>query len=294
MKKEYLFHYTRAENYRKILDEHTILLNNINKTNDPYENKKFDFFDVSEIRKDNEVYEGDEQQRWFFSQLNRIKNRIIKSLSFSQGVYNFKNLNEKNRPGYFLPRMWAQYGDNSKGVCFVFDKEKILKKLKNALETNYYFFSDSIEYKDITETAYSSLLEKIIKQRRRDVFGHKNADKQELMTKNIIDHIHDYYFVKDSDWSGENEFRIIIINKKGNSKTEPELIKIEMKDTLECVIIGENFGLVEKEDYYEIDTKQLDIIRSLCMKHNVSLKKIDRDIYRSKYKITDIFTKIEE
>jgi hypothetical protein len=100
--------------------------------------------------------------------------------------------------------------------------------------------------------------------------------------------------VKDTDWSGENEFRIIIINKKGNSKTEPEIIKIEMKDTLECVIIGENFGLVEKEDYYEIDTKQLDIIRSLCMKHNVFLKKIDRDIYRSKYKITDIFTKIEE
>ena len=291
MKKEYLFHYTRAENYRKILDGQTLLFNNINKTNDPYENKKFDFFDLTEIRREEET---DEQQRWFFNQLKRTKNRIIKTLSFSQGVHNFEALNEKNRPGYFLPRMWAQYGDNSKGVCFVFDKEKLLRKLKTKLEEKYYFFDDSIEYRDITEEIYSSLLEKIIKKRRKAIFGHKNADRQELMIKNITENIHDYYFVKDTDWNGENEYRIIIINKKGNRKTDSEIVKIEMGEVLECVIIGENFGLVEKNDYYETEQKQIDMIRSLCMRHNVSLKKIDRDIYRSKYAVKDLFTKIED
>lgn len=294
MKKEYLFHYTRAENYKKILDEQTLLLNNINKTNDPYENKKYDFFDLSEIRKCDETNEYDEQKIWFFNFLNSIKNRIVKTLSFSQGLYNFEVLNEKNRPGYFLPRMWAQYGDNSKGVCFVFDKEKLIQKLKSKLEGSYHFFDGEIEYKDITDTDYSLSLEKIIKHRKSVIFGHKNANKQQLMIKNIIENIHDYYFVKDNDWKGENEYRIIIINKKGNRKTDAEIIKIEMSEVLECVIIGENFGLIEEDDHYIIDQKQINVITSLCMKHNVTLKKIDRDIYRSKYIVNDLYNKIEE
>ena len=294
MGKEYLFHYTRAENYKKILEGQTLLLNNINKTNDPYENKKFDFFDISEIRKNEELYESDDKTRWFFNQLNRIKNRIVKTLSFSQGFYNFEVLNEKNRPGYFLPRMWAQYGDNSRGVCFVFDKVRLLQQLKANLESKYYFFDNSIDYRDITDTNYSLKLGEIIKKRRNDVFKHKNANIQELMIKSIIKNIYDYYFVKDIDWEGENEYRIIIINKKGNSNTEAEIVKIEMKEAIECVIIGENFGLIEDNDYYEIDMKQVDIIRSLCMKHNISLKKIDRDIYRSKYVVKDLFNKTEE
>lgn len=292
--KEYLFHYTRSENYRKILDNQTLLFNNIHKTNDPYENKKFDFFDITEIRKDEKSYETDDEIRWFFNQLNRIKNRIVRSLSLSKGVYNFNTLNEKNRPGYFLPRMWAQYGNNSKGVCFVFDKAKLLEQLKANLDDRYHFFDGSIEYRDITEETYSLSLEKIIKNRRNEVFGYKSANKQELMIKNIIKNIHDYYFVKDTDWKGENEYRVIIINKKGNKNTEAEIVKIEMDKVIECVIIGENFGIIEENDYYQIDQKQIDMIRSLCFKHNVSLKKNCRDIYRSKYLVKDLFTKIEE
>ena len=201
---------------------------------------------------------------------------------------------KKNRPGYFLPRMWAQYGNNSKGVCFVFDKAKLLEQLKAKLDNRYYFFDGPIEYRDITEETYSLSLEKIIKNRRNEVFGHKSANKQELMIKNIIKNIHDYYFVKDTDWKGENEYRVIIINKKGNKNTEAEIVKIEMDEVIECVIIGENFGIIEENDYYQIDQKQIDMIRSLCIKHNVSLKKICRDIYRSKYLVKDLFTKIEE
>ncbi|MGP1458626.1 MAG: DUF2971 domain-containing protein [Treponema sp.] len=269
MDKEHLFHYTRSENYRKILDEQTLLFNNIHKTNDSYENKKFDFFDITEIRKDEKSYETDDKKRWFFNQLNRIKNRIVRSLSLSKGIYNFNTLNEKNRPGYFLPRMWAQYGNNSKGVCFVFDKAKLLEQLKANLDDQYHFFDGSIEYRDITEETYSLSLEKIIKNRRNEVFRHINANKQELMIKNI----HDYYFVKDTDWKEENEYRVIIINKKDNKNTEAEIVKIEMDKVIECVIIGENFGIIEDNDYYEIDQKQIDMIRSLCIKHSVSLKK---------------------
>ncbi|MBC6719314.1 hypothetical protein [Treponema sp. Marseille-Q4130] len=100
--------------------------------------------------------------------------------------------------------------------------------------------------------------------------------------------------MKDTDWKGENEYRVIIINKKGNENTEAEIVKIEMDKVIECVIIGENFGIIEENDYYEIDQKQIDMIKSLCIKHNVSLKKIGRDIYRSKYLVKDVFTKIEE
>ena len=104
MDKEYLFHYTRSENYRKILHEQTLLFNNIHKTNDPYENKKFDFFDITEIREDEKSYETDDERRWFFNQLNCIKNRIVRSLSLSKGVYNFNILNEKKSSWIFFTK----------------------------------------------------------------------------------------------------------------------------------------------------------------------------------------------
>ena len=90
---------------------------------------------------------------------------------------------------------------------------------------------------------------------------------------------------------GEKEYRVIIINKKGNADTEPLKVKIPIQNVLEYVILGENFGLVEENDYFRIDEKEIDIIRTICSKNNVSLKALKRDIYRSGYEVVDLFKK---
>ena len=42
------------------------------------------------------------------------------------------------RPSFYLPRMWAQYGENHKGVCFIFDKAKLIKKITKELNNHYF------------------------------------------------------------------------------------------------------------------------------------------------------------
>ena len=181
MSKEYLFHYTKAESFESIIKTQELWFNNIYKTNDPYENKKFDFYSKSEkkditgeyIKIDEDV---DDAQVWFFQQLNRIKNRIVKTISFCCGIYNFNPLDENNRPGYFYPRMWAQYADNSKGVCLIFDKQKLLEELRRVLEKNYYVFDDKVKYTDIIDKEYSKHRKDLIVSRNKKYFKGRKFD----------------------------------------------------------------------------------------------------------------------
>ena len=157
MSKEYLFHYTKAGIFESIINNQELWFNNIYKTNDPYENKKFDFYSKTEKKDISGEYvkindDEEDAQVCFFQQLNRMKNRIVKTISFCCGDYNVNPLIDNNRPGYFYPRMWAQYADNSKGVCLVSDKHKLLKELKRVLEKNYFIFDREVVYKNIMMT----------------------------------------------------------------------------------------------------------------------------------------------
>ncbi|WP_022931910.1 DUF2971 domain-containing protein [Treponema bryantii] len=295
MKKEYLFHYTSLDKCKSIINSHELWFNKISQTNDPYENKKFDFFEKSELADiglDELDYNSDEvdEQAWFFQYLTQTKNRMVKSFSFSSGEYVDFSVN--NRPGYFLPRMWAQYGENSKGACLVFNKNKLLTKLKSDLEPRYYFFAENVDYKDITDKAYSSHMRKIIISRNKKIFGHGRCKNEQKVRDNLCENIRDYYYTKDIDWQGENEFRIIIINKKGNSNTEIEKVKIDLADTLECVILGENLGFnYTDSDYYEINKNDIYKMKKFCEERNIDIKMLKRDIYRSTYLIEDLFVK---
>lgn len=297
MKKEYLFHYTTLKNCKSIINSQELWFNQIIKTNDPFENKKFDFFEkteLSELGLDELDYETDEvdEQSWFFKQLTLTKNRIVKTFSFSYGYYDPEQIIIDNRPGFFYPRMWAQYADNSKGVCFVFNKEKLLSQLKLKLEQNYHFFADTVEYLDITNVEHSKRLKKLIISRNKKIFVHGKCNYEQKVRKNLCENIHDYYYIKDQDWNGENEFRIILINKKGNPNTGIEKIKIDITKTLECVILGENVGLKYNDsDYYEIDKNEIYKMRKFCEERNIDIRMLKRDLYRSSYMIEDLYVK---
>lgn len=286
---EYLFHYTKEYNILKILKEETLLVNNIDKTNDPYENKKLDFFDIKEIRNVDDQDDFTDERRFYFKNLNNMKNRIIKSISFSQGSYNEEVLNSTNRPGYLYPRMWAQYANNSQGACFVFKKKELIEEITSSLEFNFYVLNDSVEYVDVIEEAYVKQLTNLIKLRNKTIFGHGNNNKRKMIVNEIIKNYKTYYFTKDKDWEGEKEYRFLIINKLGNNKIDPELVKIDMSKVLHCIVLGENFLYRNDDDQPIYPSTEIGIIKSICMKKNIGLKVIKRDIYRSGYSLDNIW-----
>ena len=252
---EYLFHYTNENNIDNILKKQTLLFNNIYLTNDPYENKIFDLFDYKEMNKN---IIDNEKQRFYFQHYTNMKNRIIKTMSFCMGDYNNKTITEDNRPAYLYPRMWAQYGNNSKGICLVFDKKKLLNHIEKQLSFDF------------------------------NIFKHPNPYKREMLVNNMIDNIDKYFFIKDKDWAGEHEFRILIINKAHNNEIGPKKIKLDMSKVLHCVVLGENFVYRNEEEEQINSEKKISIIRSICKNKKIGLNIIKRDIYRSRYKLEKI------
>jgi hypothetical protein len=211
-----------------------------------------------------------------------MKNRITKTLSFSIGEFNNNIINENNRPGYLYPRMWAQYGNKSKGVCFVLKKDILINNIKTKLSSDFEIFANLIKYIDILNENHAKNMSNLIRHRNK-IFKHPNQYKRRMLIKNMIDNVDKYFFVKDKDWEGEHEFRILIINKQYNTDINPKIIELDMPRVLHCVVLGENFGY-RNENEEQIDMeKELYSIKYNCQKMKIGLYILKRDKYRSKY-----------
>lgn len=92
-----------------------------------------------------------------------------KSICFCMG--------SENDNGYDKPRMWAQYGDENKGVCIGIKREAVIRELEKLGNT------------DIEHFAIKYILTK-------DIFSIGSESKKSLMYKT-------------KDWENENEYRFI-------------------------------------------------------------------------------------
>ena len=111
--------------------------------------------------------------------------------------------------GFALPRMWAQYANNNTGVCFIFNKQKILDKLSH-ISRHYEL---DVDYKPFTERfnidgqTVNSLYEKIEcnNNGRLTFYDYINNYRG----KKIPPYIKYNFFQKLNDWANEQEYRIL-------------------------------------------------------------------------------------
>lgn len=316
---DYIFHYTKPKNALNIISERTLLFNNINNTNDPYENKMFDMhikeqkqekaYDYSrfygqehDIFKSYEdvVYPEEDEENYYknlekkmrrmeedympiyYRQLNNLKNGIVKTVSFSMGEYYLTDIYSKGRTGYLYPRMWSQYGNNSKGICIVFKKDMLLKCVHEALENDYHIFNDRIEYVDIFSKEHTEKINRLISSRNRMVFSDKKGDKRELLVSNMIDNIKLYFFRKDNDWIGENEYRFLIINKNDNKDFNEKKMAFDI-DCIKSIIFGEDADI--NEDYKA--NEYISFLMRAC-RGKITMYKLKRSFNKGKYFIEKI------
>lgn len=104
-----LGHYTNLSSLEGILKKNKIRLGSFDKTNDPFENRNFEFSiyqeDINAPGFDSEIFFLSGQQR-----------KPFKLLCFSMS----------DKIDFFSerPRMWFQYADNHNGCCLIFNKDK--------------------------------------------------------------------------------------------------------------------------------------------------------------------------
>ncbi|MBN2881807.1 DUF2971 domain-containing protein [Candidatus Woesearchaeota archaeon] len=117
--------------------------------------------------------------------------------------------------------LWAHYADEARGLCFVFDKEKLFNSIaKNINRKLYLLRKDSIDYRGV---------------------GSANIT---LLENGEIEYTTKHLFSKTNHWSHEKEYRVICEIKEGNkffplAPVEFNRFKIFDEECLKYVVLGE-------------------------------------------------------
>lgn len=181
-----LYHYTSLSSAVKIIEGMSLKFGSLQRMNDINERYKRKY--VSNKEND------------FYVTIKDLENELlnIKQISLTQDT--------KKHYGFDIPAMWGHYAERGEGVCFVFDKEKIINEVKN----NKYK-SSRILYKDTCN----------------DIFYEDEYTVKDFFCNNLKS----LFFTKTKDWSYEQEYRIL------NMKNTNDELFLDVKDALLAIII---------------------------------------------------------
>ena len=201
------------------------------KTNDPFEFESK--WPIAQLQNYMHSHQGKSSLRAHknTTKLDQLFNELVSFISFSMNDY---------RPdgylkdfGFNKPRMWAQYGDNHYGMCFVFSKREIDNYFQGAILEEK-VMSSSVSYK-IYRKEFSNVFDELGKI--------SNQHELESKFKNLIDvYSKHFFFQKHKDYEHESEYRYVKIGK--NSIVEG----IPLLPSLKAIILGHRFNII----YYPI------------------------------------------
>ena len=176
-KKKFLFHYTSAESFFKIIKAMELMPSSVAQLND-----------LNEANVHNLQIND-----W---NLKILCQRYIKehfyTISFSKGYEENPYSNGANHPA-----LWAHYAESLNGVCIAIDEEKFIETNSDILSKTKYVIED-IEYCNINGT------------REEELTTHQ--DVETFINLNIKP----LFFRKHKDWSHEDERRLLLFEKTKN------------------------------------------------------------------------------
>lgn len=189
--------------------------------------------------------------------------RKIGSLSFSRDIDSI--------PGYYRPRMWAQYAENNQGVCIVFNKDLLIESINKVLNPLGTVYESDIQY---TPPRKEFLSDELTDINRSDIVN-ENVNKIE---REIFDGPHRvaYLFRKHEDWNSEAEYRILF---KAESEKQKPYIYISCSEAIEKIVFGVDCPAPHNQiNKVGEDTKErinlYNQIIDICKDNNVPFEKV--------------------
>lgn len=208
---EPLAHYTKKETLiEHILPKNRLLLNELHKTNDPVESKK-SLSKYTKVHMADFILDmpGAQRESW---ELKNGYEKLVHSISFSRDA--------RTKKAYFLPAMWAHYGQNHKGVCLVFDK-KVLRKLFERSFGNKKAKPSIMAYRGVD-------------------FSELKKERDESPEQFFLKHAKKLFFKKDSDWRAESEYRFVVVNPTKEADDGKCYLE-NMDQALVAIVVGLDF-----------------------------------------------------
>jgi len=219
---ELIAHYTtREKGIEGVLATQSLRFNTRKNVNDPRE---------SSLRGSTIGWLGDQGEEYVPEVLNGLSDAVNKHLQ----ICCFSESNDEAFPDligqcFCLPNMWANYAGNHEGMCFLFDKKKLL----NLIPSKLFLFESPISYKHypIDDYKFTNFGGFSIIDEKFD--GDIPAFLKDHCKKNGAP----LFFQKDKCWEHEQEYRILI-----HSENDMNFTDIDFRDTLQGIVLGVNFN----------------------------------------------------
>jgi hypothetical protein len=239
---EMVCHYTKFETAKIILSNKALRFNPLSKCDDPRESKLWEFSFIGQnqlecIRHHNDIPDK------FSKYVNKYSNLICfcgwnnLDIDFrGEAIPSFRE--DFYRVGWAKPRMWSQYGENHKGVCFVFEK----KSLENDFDK---LFQKKLSFKGLVDYKYSPW--SFITSRKIDCMDFIVNGMEKTLKMQIGKHYRNYYFIKHMDYLDEIEYRLVVISK--NEEFLP------ISSSLKGMVIGVDFPETDYNRIQELVVK---------------------------------------
>lgn len=205
-----IFHYTRASvALEKILFDGKFRLSLLKDTNDPRE-YKFRFLNMSGSSLPPEAVGLYNEAHPVFDRIIRMESRVmcfcsntIPTIILDNGETIKDNVG--NTIGWSKSRMWAQYGENHRGICLVFSKKAIESVLADKADIKKNVIAGNIQY--TTEAGIPIMLDgnQLVKD---GVEGY--------CYNHIKRHSGTLFFTKNIDYRDESEYRVVVFDPNHN------------------------------------------------------------------------------
>jgi|GEM_PF-4322092 len=238
-----IYHYTKAETAKIILENSSLKLNPPNNMDDPTEKGDFRY-----------GFSWNHNLREWVENLKGASDPDVLSSNFLLNNYfqKFTKLacfcmTSNGINGFHRPRMWDQYANKHTGVCIGFSLNSIKEIF---IETGIPHIVGKVEYKDLNQRHININLS--FNLLKHTIPKLTDTNQEIIMMKNLIK---DHYLTKNLDYRDENELRVILIIKDDDGE-----YFVDVKSAIKLIITGCNISNDDKG-----------IITALCSD--------DKDIY---------------
>jgi len=231
--KNLLFHYTTSElALTKILKNGELKFGFYSNMNDPLE-----FLDCPrEFSGTDDLFDQYSHKIFHDVEIANQKRKHLQLICFCRDNFELGKgamLSHPYNRGWARSRMWSQYADNHKGVCLIFDKERLTEAITDFLidegiSTTHLLFKDEVSYGNAMDEYKEKLIIPINNTNCKNDFSNWFVAGKEK-----------YLFHKIEDYRDEQEYRFLIVNY--DDKIDDKEFFISIQKCIVGIIIGCNF-----------------------------------------------------
>ena len=225
----YLFHYTKAAGLAGMLESNSFRMSSLQGLNDPRESKPlnlgFSTMGGTPVPSPAEMGSA-------LKEINLLLKEQVYLGCFTAERDALSDDGDYFR-GYARARSWAQYADNHRGACLVFDRPALMAPFTAAVEAHTagaIALCDYVTYIDRQTLDAQGI----------DTAQLRSVGAAGIARRWIEEKADTLFFWKNTDWQSESEYRLVSVGISDRSAPT-----IPIRDVLVGIILGEEFPVEE-------------------------------------------------